>query len=45
MWLIKAGAMLNNPTKKNSRFIYYTVDGDYLNGPKIKNADKKEDKQ
>lgn len=44
VWLIKAGAMLNSPTKKNSRYIYYTVDGDYLNGPKIKNTDKKEDK-
>lgn len=45
VWLVMAGVMLNNPTKKNSRFVYYTVDGDYLNGTKIKNPDKKEDRQ
>lgn len=36
VWLVMKGAILNNPTKKNSRFIYFTVDGDLLNGPKVK---------
>lgn len=33
-WLKLAGADLNNPTKENSRFVYFVVNGDYLNKPK-----------
>ena len=35
-WLTLAGADLTKPSKQNSRYIYFIVDGDYLNGPKLK---------
>jgi hypothetical protein len=31
-WLSLAGADLEKPDKQNSRNIYFTVEGDYLNG-------------
>lgn len=43
LWLIRAGADLTKPSKQNSRYIYFIVNGDYLNGPKIKNTVRKED--
>ena len=33
-WLKLAGAYIDKPFKENSRFIYFIVDGDYLNGHK-----------
>lgn len=36
LWLTKAGADLTKPSKQNSRYIYFIVAGDYLNGPKLK---------
>ena len=34
VWLKRAGADIEKPFKENSRFIYFIVDGDYINGHK-----------